>query len=360
MKSYKPFIVIAFLAILGVSCSKEDNNSKPKLKIVKYITADITEPATWYADTLYVINATSINIEAPLTIKPGTIVKIEQFGLNFTETGSLTAEGTEKEPIIFTSAYDDSYGGDTDNDQGIMRPDPSDWQNITFEQANTDFKMEYCHILYGSGILIQSATAGTINHCTFAHNTFPLSGMLKEDITLGAAALTILKSYGDFTVKNCTFFDNSIPLAISQFMDADSSNLFSYNEETNAFNGIYIIPADSAYTDEHKMDIQLNENEVPYIMLDNYTIKSGVTLSFGNNAVVKCLKDVKILIESGGTINSNNHSIIYTSYTDDTNGGDTNGDSNYTYPKKGDWQGIFEESKSGWKNESYIFYDAAH
>ena len=68
---------------------------------------------------------------ATLTILPGAIVKFDsgksllvQFG------GTLYAQGTSAEPIIFTSVKDDQYGGDTNEDDGAYSPAPGDWKAI--------------------------------------------------------------------------------------------------------------------------------------------------------------------------------------------------------------------------------------
>ena len=79
------------------------------------IAPDITSDTTWTTDgSPYLING-DVKVEAgvTLTVNPGVIVKFN--GSSFNVFGTLQALGTEANPIYLTSYYDDTIGGDTDN-----------------------------------------------------------------------------------------------------------------------------------------------------------------------------------------------------------------------------------------------------
>jgi len=72
-----------------------------------------------------------------LKIEQGTVIKFKLKDGYFGIQGTLEAEGTKGEPIIFTSLRDDEYGGDTNND-GISTPaQAGDWKNIQIKSIAT-------------------------------------------------------------------------------------------------------------------------------------------------------------------------------------------------------------------------------
>lgn len=78
------------------------------------VTANITNNTTWTSDKVYVLGGRiTVEAEATLAIEPGTIIKGEAgTGANATALliargGKIMAEGTEENPIIFTSVADE-------------------------------------------------------------------------------------------------------------------------------------------------------------------------------------------------------------------------------------------------------------
>jgi len=117
----------------------------------------ITRSGTWYAGGLsYVINdygATSgnRNIETGviLTVDPGAIIKMEDNAtIEFTIKGTLNAQGTADQPIVFTSVADDDFGGDTDGN-GLSTGSPGDWEDIEFMAGSTGSVVTHCTFRYG-------------------------------------------------------------------------------------------------------------------------------------------------------------------------------------------------------------------
>src|SRR5579859_2169788 len=80
-----------------------------------------------------------------------------------------------------------------------------------------------------------------------------------------------------------------------------------------------------------------------YVVDGSLTVGPSVTLTVQGGTVVK--------ITDGGYISVQGSLVLtgtasFTSYKDDTLGGDTNGDNNFTVPAPGDWDGIYLDSSS--------------
>lgn len=120
--SFKIFGLSAIaLSLLLSSCSKdEDNNPNNNNNTGNVdVTANITANTTWTTGNVYVLGARiSVQSGATLTIQPGVIVKGEAgTGTNATALliargGKIMAEGTESQPIIFTSVADEIEPGE--------------------------------------------------------------------------------------------------------------------------------------------------------------------------------------------------------------------------------------------------------
>lgn len=105
------------------------------------ISESINKDTTWtlagspYLITDYIsVGAISTST---LTIEPGVIVKFEP-DTRLSIFGSLIAEGTEAEPIYFTSARNDDIGGDTNEDGTDTTPSSSDdWAINVFDSPES-------------------------------------------------------------------------------------------------------------------------------------------------------------------------------------------------------------------------------
>ncbi len=333
----------------------DDNNN---LNIVE-ITSNIDKNTTWYADSIYVIKAYDFWVTATLTIQPGTIIKFTPDGafMSVSSLGTVIANGTSTDSIIFTSIKDDAYGGDVNKDGNATSPAAKNWGTLLLEGNGSSFK--HCKFLYGgkssdnSTLIVYDVTA-SITNCTFAFNYGGKSG----DFFYGALDATNAKP--STIIKNNVFYNNNIPLSVESVINIDNSNVFHNPEEAsekNTMNGIFIYSNDDFF-----QAVSWEETEVPFVISDgDLWIESSGSLTLANNVVVKFTPESTLLIQTGGVLNQNATN-AFTSFKDDTRLGDTNGDAGATTPSNGDWKGIYDDSGSipnpyfyTWPN---IYYDS--
>ena len=146
-----------------------------------YVVIPEGEEVTWHNPGVPCVTDGRVQVGtgATLTLKPGLILKFMiPYGVNhrdFTVKGTLNAQGTASEPIVFT-AYSHDIGGDTNGDGTETEPAPGDWVSIIFSEGSGG-ALDHCRVLYaGQGTSYRSAVrcfkdaSPTIANCEIAHS----------------------------------------------------------------------------------------------------------------------------------------------------------------------------------------------
>ena len=122
------------------------------------------------AKSPYVITSTlTIASQVTLTIQPGVIVKFQPGDVRMDVQGTLIANGAVNDSIIFTSYYDDTYGGDTNGDGSATLPSPGDWTWVEFDGSGIGTKVNYCVFRYGGRNF--NGCSGYVNNTVRIHNS---------------------------------------------------------------------------------------------------------------------------------------------------------------------------------------------
>jgi hypothetical protein len=112
--------------------------------------ASIDEDTTLTKDNspYFVANNPAIIVKpgAALTIEPGVVIKFyNNAGMSI--QGKIIAQGTEADPIVFTSFYDDEYGGDTNNNGTTTIPSAGSWYGVTVSDS-TEKDSVFEHVIF--------------------------------------------------------------------------------------------------------------------------------------------------------------------------------------------------------------------
>ena len=119
---------------------------------MKFVTTTtsgtITQSETWYAGVYHVTGDLTVASGATLTLMPGVILKFDPgCQLTVNSGATLNAKGNNVQPIVFTSVKDDSYGGDTNEDENETEAAAGDWTAIRINGGTA--LIDYAKILYG-------------------------------------------------------------------------------------------------------------------------------------------------------------------------------------------------------------------
>jgi parallel beta-helix repeat protein len=208
---------------------------------------------TWYQQDVpyYIDGGIGLYDDINLTIEAGTVIELDSenmmnSGYIETKKGSITAIGTESEPILFTSARETKNRGDW---TGIMISSNSTLEHCIIEYAGSRHSVSsYERALYISGEGI------TVKNCT-----------IKESSRFGLFMKASNAIISNNTIQNCD--DYGVYVNIEQYHLIDESNTL---ENTG---GYYLTSNGRLYE-----DYTIVKRSYPYIM-DGLSVYTDATLT---------------------------------------------------------------------------------
>lgn len=293
-------------------------------------SGSITGNVKWNGPDMFFRLSGDVTVEtgASLEIASGQGVQFNNTSL--TVNGTLTAVGTAEDPVTFTSYRDNSPLGGADS------AFDGDWGAIVFNPGSDASNLDHVVVRYG-GYAGDTVAAGVViaADVTVSNSTF------KNNYNGGVRVINSSPTLSDDTWQDHTERFDAPAYAIS--MDLASSPVITNPTLLmNDFNGVLLDGGDVPNS------IAWHNPDIVYGLSNNITVPAGVTLTVAAGQIIKALGNhafglgvtsllVNGALQAAGTTTS---PIIFTSYRDETAGGDTDNYFSLTPAAPGDWGAI--------------------
>ena len=302
----------------------------PKLNLCGDIAADRTIGPR-YAEAYVVTCGVTVDEGATLEVEAGALLKFES-NAELRAQGKLEAIGTASEPIVFTSWRDDAAGGDTNGDGTASGPVAGDWAGIAATPGGggheaATLQLDHVRVSYARTAVDAYEASVSVTHSTIERAA---AGGIEATASAGVPTLT-----GN-TV------DHVAQTAIAvRGGSLDMGKLDGNSGTGNGLNGVQL--SGDVVTVSSALPWTGNLIPVLYGGCEALRVPPGVKLTLGAGTIVKgeanCGDELRVqgTLEAAGTTAE---PVVFTSWRDDSVGGDTNGDGSATGPERGDWGGI--------------------
>lgn len=244
------------------------------------VSGSISSNTTWSSENIIVTGDITINNGVTLNIDPGVnVLFLGPYSISV--EGTIIADGTASEQILFSSGYDGEWSG--------IKFDDTDNSNITSE-------FDYCIFEDGS-----SGAGGAIY--VYIYDGVSINNSIFRD-NYGYQGGAIYVDWGDISVQNSEFYNNSAndggAIYCTAFSEATFSNIYVHDNSASNFGGGFTSTSASPTLDKCIFD-------------NNNATDSGGGLFFSSESPVlkQCLIINNSAVDGGGICLSGVYADIY-------------------------------------------------
>ena len=285
---------------------------------------------TW-SGTIHVTDNVRVESGVQLTIQAGTVVKFAKAKL-LDVNGSLIAEGAPDNQVFFTSDQDDSVGEDLTSGEG--NPYAGFWESLYLNDGSGSVTLRHVNVRYGGDTDGDGVGFGAVPSIQLGKEASLLS-----DVKVTDSYGTGVSVDGGATLNSVNVQNSAAAFTQTLHASPTYQNLSAINNATNA-----VVVDGGTLTENRSWDF----GGLPAHLAGDLTIGQDiddrpVTLSVAAGTVIKVPR-AKLIQSSSGTLSAIGTAaqpIVFTATSDDSVGGDSNGDGHASAPYRGFWEAIY-------------------
>ena len=323
------------------------------------------------------LRALLLNVPAghSLALGPGTVFKQDLLynGSQISAYGQLLVSGAAGNPVVFTSFKDDSVAGDTNGDGSSTAPAPGDWRSLAVHGSG-ELVMHDAVVRYGGygnvGQLLVLSGALDMQRVTVADGQ--QMGLFAEDPTLFHVHDSIFERnlahglrlytptrYVEPVIVNNVFSHNAqhgLDLVINAGGIGSGAIAGNTGNSNGRVNGVYMegFIADQISRLGYNPNFPSVVGTVREEPLAHLTLEPGGELKFGNRNY-QVGSGTLLITGTLEAIGTASQPVVFTSFGDDSVGGDTNADGPST-GVPGDWIGLGVRRDSPYAGQLQLNY----
>ncbi len=228
----------------------------------------------------YAIGNLNVTSNATLTILPGVVIKSNLTGNSEIRIeGGLIANGTANEKIIFTSANDDSNGGDYNNDGNATIPNRGNWKGVKIVNNSKLISIKNCDFRYGGGNY-------DFNYSLMSFESVNSNVTIDSSIfqQINGSAINISGNSRP-TIRRTNIFNVSeYPVRLDMFSEPIFQNITFSNV---GYQSIGVNSQTYSVNDTVPVRNLGGYNNITYTIINNVTVNSGTTITIPAGIVFK-------------------------------------------------------------------------